>query len=1243
MSTWLSIFGFELRYYLSRVSTHVYFGIFFLIGLIQIAGMGGLFPGVPATGFGNPNTHIDSPIALGMLSIVLSLFATMVVAAVAGHSAQRDFGEHMHPLVFTTPIPKTSLLSARFVAAWLVSMYACFGAAAGMSFGLLLPVDADFTGSFTLTSIIVPYALYIGPNVFLVAALFFSIAGITRKMFPNYIGGIGLLIGYLVASELTSDLDNKTLASLIDPFGLETLSQMTRYWTPVEQNALQLFPDALVLANRGIWLAVAAATLALGFYGIRFAETGWQPLSRFRKAPSETAEPALAADAVVVPPASRQFGSSAALAQYRVLTARALREVLGNRYFAAIVGGGVLLLLVNAWNIGSVYGTTTWPVTYVVINGLTGAFGLFTIIVITFYAGDLVWRERDLKVAEVVDAMPMPTWVSLAAKVTALIAVVFAMQTIILVVGVLTQLSSGYTHFEIGLHLTELYGLEMLEWIPLALLAIAIHTVVNHKYVAHFFVILFFVGRGFRGLMGFEHNLPWFGSSPGLVYSDMNGWGSFLYGHLVFKAYWMAWALVLLTLSFLLVVRGSEASPAVRLRELKRRLTPTGIGALAGFTAAAVGLGAFIFYNTNIVNEYQLAEAGKDDAATYEKRYKADWDGANQPRILAVDLAVDLFPSTGSVAASGELTLVNQHDSPIDTLFIERLAGKHIEVVNLDPGMPVANVTVDEDFGVHLFELAEPMAPGQQATLRFEARRSTPGFRNSGAETTIVGNGSFINSGMIVPVLGYSRGGELSDKYDRLARELPERERMADLDDPEATQNNYISSDADWIDFRAVVSTESDQTAIAPGYLLKEWEDGGRRYFEYEMDAKILHFTSFLSARYAVTKGDWNGLPIEIYHHPEHDRNVDRMIESVQHSLDYYTKHYGPYQHRQVRILEFPRYASFAQSFPNTIPYSESIGFIAKVDDPDEDVDYVYNVTAHEIAHQWWAHQIVGGSQQGATVLSESLSEYSALMVMQERHGEAHIRRYLEYSLDGYLRGRAGEREKELPLLRVENQGYIHYQKGALALYLLQDELGEEVVNGALSRLLDRTRFSGPPYPTSRDLVAELTAVTPPELSYLIDDLFEHITLYDNRAESATWVKTEDGRYAVTLELQAKKLRVDEDGSESPIAMADRVEVGVFIGDRDHPEPLYLAKHIIGDSTKSVTVLVDEEPLFAGIDPWHKLIDRDSDDNLVNASEGEGAAPSADAPAPAIAAVVLDEPEEDAQVEGEPAEDTAAP
>ena len=131
------------------------------------------------------------------------------------------------------------------------------------------------------------------------------------------------------------------------------------------------------------------------------------------------------------------------------------------------------------------------------------------------------------------------------------------------------------------------------------------------------------------------------------------------------------------------------------------------------------------------------------------------------------------------------------------------------------------------------------------------------------------------------------------------------------------------------------------------------------------MDAPILAYHAYLSARWEVKKDRWNDVEIAVYYHPDHPYNVDKMIEATKKGLEYFSTHFGPYQHRQFRILEFPRFASFAEAFPNTIPFSEGIGFIAKLDDPDE-IDYVTYVTAHELAHQWWAHQVIGAGVQGS-------------------------------------------------------------------------------------------------------------------------------------------------------------------------------------------------------------------------------------------------------------------------------------
>ncbi len=148
-------------------------------------------------------------------------------------------------------------------------------------------------------------------------------------------------------------------------------------------------------------------------------------------------------------------------------------------------------------------------------------------------------------------------------------------------------------------------------------------------------------------------------------------------------------------------------------------------------------------------------------------------------------------------------------------------------------------------------------------------------------------------------------------------------------------------------------------------------------------------------------------------------------------------------------------------------------------------------------------------------------------MVMKQKYGAAKMQKFLAYELDRYLIGRASEQKKELPLARVENQAYIHYRKGSLVMYALADYIGEDNLNRALRAFRDEYAYKGPPYPSATALLARIRAVTPPQYQYVIDDLFESITLYDNRAVSASARPLGGDRYEVTIKVLAKKRKAD--------------------------------------------------------------------------------------------------------------------
>jgi len=138
------------------------------------------------------------------------------------------------------------------------------------------------------------------------------------------------------------------------------------------------------------------------------------------------------------------------------------------------------------------------------------------------------------------------------------------------------------------------------------------------------------------------------------------------------------------------------------------------------------------------------------------------------------------------------------------------------------------------------------------------------------------------------------------------------------------------------------------------------------------------------------------------------------MMRGLKDTLTYDTAAFGPYQHRQARIIEFPGTTASPSRF-RTRSLVGGDRFINRVDPTkDSDVDVPYYGAGHELSHQWWAHQVIGGRVQGVTLLDETLAEYSAFMVLKKRFGADQMRRFLKYEMDQYLRGRALEQKKEL-------------------------------------------------------------------------------------------------------------------------------------------------------------------------------------------------------------------------------------
>lgn len=1209
-----TIFKQELKYWFNRPAFYIYLVIFLALSFFLSAASAGFFDSITATT--GSSRIVNSPIGVNGLINGLTVFIFFLFPSIIGVSIYRDYKSEMHTILYSYPFTKSNYLFAKFFSGITVVSVIVLSIALGMIIGFRFPgTNSDIVGSLDILTYLKAYLIFILPNILLFGAIVFAVVTFSRNIAAGFITVIVLLFVQGVVESVLSDPEQRGLLAILDPFGSGAVNYYTKYWTPSEQNELQIPIKEMIIYNRLLWLAVSALIFGLVYRFFTFSQNAIS--FSFKKAKGErmTKTNFSGITRIVLPKVDYSYSFLQNFKTMWKLSNIDFKYIVKSWPFISIVLVGLVLMVVGLSEIGNIFGTATLPVTWKMLN-IGGVFSLSINICTFLYAGMLVHRAKIARVNHLVDATPIPNWTLLFSKVIALIKMQFALLAVIMLAGILFQTYNGYYNYEFGHYFIELFLLSILGYLVWAFLSIFIQTLIGNPYLGLFVLLVISIGMPLLSLAGVEQSIFKYNQGPGFSYSDINGYG-ILTPFLVYKAYWILCGLAMLVASALFWVRGIPSSFRERLAIAGSRFKGAYAISLSVFLIAFFSLGFSIYLETGTSSSRTSAKETELRRVEWEKKYKKFEDNA-QPRIIAVNANMNIFPKKRLYDASATFKMVNKTNVAIDSLFLNHNSLKSTFKFN-KPNKLISEDTI-HNFDIYYFE--NKIMPGDtlELAITVESNKNTT-FRQ---RSPVIENGTFINNSSIFPSLGYSSQGELTDDKTRKKYDLPKNDLKPHPSDSTALGNTYISKDSDWINFEATVSTSPDQIAIAPGYLQKEWVEDNRRYFHYKMDSKILNFFAFNSGRYEVKKEMFKGISLEIYYHKPHTFNLDRMMKGMKASLDYNSKNFSPYQFRQARIIEFPRTGgSFAQAFANTMPFSEGIGFIADVDDKSDDgVDYPFAVTAHEVAHQWWAHQVIGADVIGATLLSESMSEYVSLKVLEHKQGKSKMRTFLKEALDGYLLQRTLERKRENALMYNDGQGYIHYQKGSMVLYAMSDYLGEEKMNGAIKKYIEKVKFQEPPYTTSIEFVDHLREVTPDSLQYLIKDMFETITLYKNRVMDSKVTELENGKFQVDIEFEVAKYRNDEKGKRYygekvgdtlsykndkmkkailSVPLNDYVDVGIFteeeVNGKKKEIELYLQKHKITKINNKVTIIVDKKPTEVGVDPYNKLIDTQSEDN----------------------------------------------
>ncbi|HEX8361594.1 MAG TPA: hypothetical protein VF613_15875 [Longimicrobium sp.] len=1146
-------------------------------------------------------TPVNAPYTLAMMMrMAAGVFALLPMAVIAGEAAGRDLMTRMTPLVYTAPVTKAAYLGGRFAAALLLAALVSLAVPAAT----LAAVVVSDAGPGVLGPLRPAYfaAAWLGmglPNAIVATSLAFAVATLARRPMAGWVAGALLLVASVLCLVFSAQL-GWTLASLLDPLGLTPLEQMGQSWTPNAKRTGVPLLTASYLLNRALWVGVGAAVLALTWRRFRLAHPvparAW---TRFRARPaavaSSSARPAMAAPAARTARPRRTFGPATHVRQ--------LAAVARESWRAVVLGGGGGVILLMAVLMGTAVpgqlssdGPPLAPSTALLADAVANPLAPFMIsalLLILFYAGELVWRDREAGLGEIAGAAPVPDWAHVLGRVAGLALAMATFQAALMVAAMAAQLSLGYGPIEPWLHVRLFLGMHLADYLLLVALAIVVHVLAAHKYLGHLVMLLVYGFVFFAGQLGVEHRLLVFAADPGWSYSDMSGFGGSLGPWLTLQLYWGAWTALLLVAATLLWVRGREDALAARLRAARRRVTRPVAGAAAGAAALVLAAGGFTFYNTNVLHEYLTDSEAAGRQAEYERRY-GRYTAVPQPRLEGVRLHAELHPERGTAEIRGSYQLVNREDVAIGSIHVTTSPDVATGAMTLDRA--ATPVVADGRLGYRVFALRTPLHPGDSLRLGWVVRVGKRGFANDGVAKLVTANGTFINNAKL-PWIGYQEWREIAGAGDRREHGLPAKPAWPSLDDETARRDLRLY--AGRMRVHATIGTSAEQRAVGPGALRRTWTENGRRYFEYATERPIRNDFALFSARYAVRTARWPGLPggspvdIEVVHHPGHTVNVGRMLAGARASLQYLSANLRPYPHRQLRLVEYPGNGGL-HAFPINISFLESAAFFDHGGSA-RGFDFTFAVVAHELAHQWWGSQLTPARVEGAHLMSESLAWYSAMGVVEHARGPEELEGLLAYMREAWLPPRP---PSDPPLLRASSF-FLGYRKGPLALYALREYVGAGQVNVALRRLLAAHGGGGAPLATTRDLYRELGAVTPDSLRPLLHDLFAANTLWELATEQVSAVPAPGGKVKLTLSVRARKIVVDTAGTVTEVPMNDLVEIGAFADGEKPGAQLYRRWHRVRSGAQRITLTVPAAAAWAGVDPRSLLFDLEPGNNLA--------------------------------------------
>lgn len=783
---------------------------FWFIGLV-FAAMGVVLMTYAGDIMGGGNINTNAPNNIILFVNVLSLFAMFLVASMVASSVTRDFELDSWQVVFASPVPWRGYLLGRFIGSLLAACLCYAFVIPGLIAGAHGPWTSGIIGPFNPWHYLYAFCVLAIPNLFVLSALLFAVSTLTRKTLAAYAGAVLIFVLFNLGNAAINQESMEPFVFLVDLFGISTLNLTTRYWTPYELNT-QLAPLAgALLWNRLVWLAVGVAALA-------WTLARFNPYPRSPQTKANVSSEARVRKVDERPIVTPVHDRSTAREQFFGRTALEVHAVIRSIPFLVLV----ILGFVNAWALASlvdpILGAPPLLLTRVAVGALGTGLTLPLLIVIAYYAGELVWRERQVKLDQIVDAMPARNPVFLFSKLLALWTVVAVLLAVTVAAMLVLQLVKG-TPIDAAMYLREMsyIGLPFL-WV--GALALICQVLSPNKYLGMLFMVIY-IAVSLAGPAVFDKpSLLVPGTHPTTSMSGLANSTFYRLEGLKYDLYWAALSVVLVVLAHLLWRRGTDEGIGKRLRVARRRIGVPQAVTLAVSLLAFIGIGRWLYIEDYVDNPIPPSEALSETTQVHYEQVMRPLENMPLPVVKSVrlDFATDI--QTRQASASGEIVLRNEHDQPFDSLYVALTPLAKVTTLSVE------GAVLDRDFpDIHVarYRFAPPLQPGQTSRLRYDLNLDFTHFPDGKRSAYLETSGTAMSLQDVIPdVLGYEPWHALNDPKKRVTHGLPkDRTRIATLDEPWGRQFNNLFGQSMNIDFEGTYSVNQGQVAFMGGELVR--------------------------------------------------------------------------------------------------------------------------------------------------------------------------------------------------------------------------------------------------------------------------------------------------------------------------------------------------------------------------------------------------------------------------------------